>query len=471
MPYGTSLQQRAYYSAPFFLKNVISSSYGWLQKRDRYAEFYQNYLNSLLKSQWYDNKQLQEIQFHSLKEFLIHASRQSRFYQELFRKSGFEPERMQSASDLSVLPVLDKETIRNHLSEMIPDNLRQYQPRWVHTSGTTGTGLRFPVSSECFQREYAFRFLHYLWGGIREGERFAFCSGHPVTYHDRHRPPFWVYDRINNWLLLSSYHLIEKNLPNYIAELEKFQPELLAGYPSSLYLLALANQRFGQRVQPRAVYTSSETLFGFQRRAIEASFGCKVFIYYGNTEMCGNIVECEKGKYHLKLEYSYVELLGTDNRPSCAGSEARLVCTGFGNYAMPLIRYDIGDIAIASRQEYCNCGRGGMMIERVIGRTEDYIRTPDGRLIGRLDHLFKDAVHVKQAQIIQNDLYELILRIVKDNGYTIQDEQDILREARVRLGSSIKIRFEYVAEIKRTANGKFRFIVSNLTRKAVSGSQ
>jgi len=354
---------------------------------------------------------------------------------------------------------------------MIPDNLSQHEPRWVHTSGTTGTGLQFPISSECFQREYAFRAVHYLWGGIQEAGRYAFCSGHPVTYYDRQRPPFWAYDNANNWLLLSSYHLSEKNLPRYIDELDKYRPVLLAGYPSSLYLLALANQRLGRKVHPRAVYTASETLFDFQRRAIESSFGCKVFMWYGNTEMCANIVECERGKYHLKLEHSYVELLGSDGRPACAGEEGRMVCTGFGNYATPLIRYDVGDVAIESKQQSCECGRGGVIIERVVGRTEDYVLTPDGRFVGRLDHLFKDAIRVRHAQIVQDQVDEVTIRIVKDRGYTKIDEDEILREALLRLGSSISVRFDYVEEIPRTKNGKFRFIVSNLKREAVSCRQ
>src|SRR4030095_15926946 len=171
----------------------------------------------------------------------VQMGRQSRFYQRIFRECGFEPAEMRSLSDLSVLPILDKQTVRTTRHESSLEGLQQYRARWVHTSGTTGTGLRFPVSAECFQREYAFRVLHNLWGNIREGEKFAFCSGHPVTYYDRQRPPFWTYDHANDWLLLSSYHLTEKNLPQYIAELNKFQPVLLAGDPFSLDLLALAN--------------------------------------------------------------------------------------------------------------------------------------------------------------------------------------------------------------------------------------
>jgi phenylacetate-CoA ligase len=292
----------------------------------------------------------------------------------------------------------------------------------------------------------------------------AFCSGHPVASATRGRPPFWVYDYANNWLLLSSYHLSEKNLRSYIFELERFQPALLSGYPSSIYLLALANEYYGRRVHPRAIYTASETLFDFQRVRIENSFGCKVFVWYGNSEMCCNIVECEKGKYHLKLEHSYVEFLDNRDRPAEIGQEGRLICTGFGNYAFPLIRYSIEDIAVLSDEESCLCGRGGRVVQEVLGRTEDYIVTPDGRFVGRLDHLFKDAVHVKLAQIIQNRIEEVIIRVVKDRDYSRKDELEISQEAAVRLGPFVEINFEYVNEIPRGSSGKYRFVISNINR-------
>src|SRR5262249_13264705 len=158
-------------------------------------------------------------------------------------------------------------------SDVMPDNAKEYDIRWSHTSGTTGTALQFPISSECFQREYAFRSLHYLWGNVHYGDRLAFCSGHPVTSPDRKEPPFWAYDYINNWLILSSYHLSERSFQYYIAELEKFRPLFLVGYPSTMYLLALANEYYGKRVHPKAIFSASETLYGFQRETIEASFG------------------------------------------------------------------------------------------------------------------------------------------------------------------------------------------------------
>jgi phenylacetate-CoA ligase len=468
MAYGKTWQQSLYYHAPFWLKNLIASGYGWRQKRERYGMYYRDYLLHLLASQWHTNAVLAEYQLAKVQQFLRRAQERSPFYRARFQACDFDPAKMQSLADLTALPTLSKDTLREHLAEVIADNLQSLNARWGHTSGTTGTGLRFPLSRECFQREHAFHAVHYGWSLFQPGEAFAYCSGHPVAHYDRHTPPFWVHDYANNWLLMSSYHLTERNLPHYIGALERFQPVILAGYPSSIYLLALANRYLGQRVQPRAIYTESETLFEFQRQAIEQSFGCKVFMWYGNSEMCANIVECDQGKYHLKLEHSYVELLDTHDRPVASGQEGHMVCTAFGNNAMPLVRYRIEDIAVFAPTEVtCACGRGGTLVERVVGRAEDYVLTPDGRFVGRLDHLFKDAVHVKLAQIVQPEVNEVILRIVKTPAYTSQDEYAILEQARVRLGSTIAIHVDYIDDIERTNNGKFRFIVSKIDKSTI----
>ena len=336
--------------------------------------------------------------------------------------------------------------------------------KWSHTSGTTGQGLKLPETAECFQREFAYRIHSYSLGGVKFGNRWAWCAGHPVTYINRKKPPFWAHDYLNNWLLMSSYHLSKSNLPYYIKKLSDFKPELIAGYPSSIYLLALVNRKSKHKVTPKAVVTSSETLFQNQRAIIEDSFGCKAFIYYGSGERAAAIAECEKGKYHLRTEYSFMELVNQANKPVGKSEEGRMVCTAFGNYAIPLIRYDVGDVAKISNDTVCDCGRQGVIVENVVGRAEDFIFTPDNKYIGRLDHLFKDSLNVRMAQIIQETIDSIIIRIVKEPSYGRKDENEILKEARNRLGAAMKINFEYVDDITRSKSGKHQFIVQRLSK-------
>ena len=291
---------------------------------------------------------------------------------------------------------------------------------------------------------------------------------YPVAAPDQTRPPFWVYDAANRHLFFSSYHMSPRNLPHYVAALATFQPVAIAGYPSSLYLLARAQRAAGTRkVHPTAIYAFSECLLDFQRELIEDVFRCRALNWYGNTEMCANIVECEEGELHLKLEHSFVEVLNDDNLEAGPGKCGRLVCTGFGNRAFPLIRYEIGDEVRMSEHQESRCGRGGLLVDEVIGRTEDYIVTPDGRFVGRLDHIFKDTLTVREAQLVQDDIQRIVIRIVPDEHYSTDDERALIDAARLRLGPNIRIDVERAQSIARSAGGKFRFVVSSLDQEAI----
>jgi phenylacetate-CoA ligase len=348
--------------------------------------------------------------------------------------------RGRSPENLAEWPVLEKATVAASPGKFLSDEFDARRLMELRTSGTTGTPLtvRFPV--ETHQTEMAFRWRHKAWGGTPFLSRSAYVSGHPVVPPNQQRPPFWRWDRFEKRLLCSSYHLTADNLPAYRAALQRYRPDFIHGYPSSLFLLG--------GYQPKAVFTASETLLDFQRVAIEHNFGAKVFNWYGNSELTCNIVECAAGHLHYRTDYGVLELL----------DDGTMICTGLNNDAMPLIRYRVGDRAVA-KAGTCSCGCHFPLIERIEGRVEDYVRTPDGRFVGRLDHLFKDATHVREAQIVQTRLDEIVIRVVRENGF---DEKPVLAEARQRLGDSIKIRFEYVNAIERTAAGKFRFIVSQL---------
>jgi len=471
MNYNSSFQKWIYHRSPYFVRCAIASLYGWFQRRRRWGEYYHRHRKAIEESQWFSSEELDTLQFERTKAFLIYAQLHSRFYRKLFAECGFEPGSMRSLADLRKVPVIDKTVVRRNLDSIMSDDIATLRVRPSRTSGATGQGLQLLESLESFQREYAFRFQNYSWAGAHFGGRWAFCAGHPVVPYDCAKPPFWVYDKSNNWLIMSSYHLTEANLPHYIRELKKFKPEMLSGYPSSIFLLALANKKMGRPVRPQTVVTSSETLLDYQRRAIEDSFHCKAFSYYGNAERAGCMSQCENGLFHLRPEHSYAEILDKDNQPAKPGAPGRLVVTAFGNYATPLVRYDVGDIATLSERRTCQCGRGGTLIEQIDGRVEDYVVTPDGRLIGRLDHLFKNTANVLMSQIEQDHVNEVRIRIVRDAFYTAKDEAIIREEARVRLGNEMDIRLEYVDDIPYTKGGKFRFVISHVEKKGLSRVQ
>ncbi len=459
LTYSNKVLRYIYFSSPNIIKNLLASVYGLIQRKERYGVFFNQYLKFLKESQWWDNSKLIEYRDSKTLNFIKYAIRSTEFYRNW--------NEIDNISEIKKLPIIDKQIVRSHYREIIPKDINKFKIRMSHTSGTTGSALIFPLTIECFQREYAFRAIHYSWSGVdlTKKPKIVTLSGHPVAHPDVKKPPFWVYDYVNNWLLFSSYHLSDNLMKYYVNELEKFNPELIHGYPSSVYLISKAYKKYGRNKLKnlKAIYVASETLFENQRKEIEEVFQVKVFNWYGNSEMCANIVECEKGRLHLKYEHSFVEILNENNEDCNPGEKGRLICTGFGNLAFPLIRYDIRDEVIISNEKECPCGRGGLIIKEILGRVEDYIFTPTGRRIGRLDHLFKDTMGIKEAQIYQEKIDEIEIRVVFENRKLKNDNIKILLdECNLRFGNELKVRIIEVDSIPKGSNGKFKFVINKL---------
>ncbi|MDR3609214.1 MAG: hypothetical protein P4L27_01465 [Ignavibacteriaceae bacterium] len=452
MNYNSGFLRNLYDNSFPAFRNLMTSFYGLYKNRSDHGKYYTAYLNLLRKSQYWSNDKLEEYSQAQLNEF-INTIHNSSFYRDKVYSGEFRE-----------FPLINKGIVRSRIKEIYSDKVKITRHKLSHTSGTTGSAIIFPLSMKCYQRDIAFRTLAYNWAEVYPGkDKIAHCSGHVVTPAQHDAPPFWTYDYWSKQLYMSSYHMSQNNLKYYLEELEKFQAEVIHGYPSSIYLLALAyKSQSSRKLKLKAIFTSSETLMPLQRAIIEGAFQAKVYNYYGNTEMTSNIVECEKGELHLKHEYSYVEILNDANEKCKPGERGKIVSTNFSNELFPLVRYEIGDYVTVSPNQNSLCGRGGLLIEKIEGRDEDYIVTGEGRLVGRLDHIFKDSINIINAQIYQKIPGEVILRIVKNDKYSSKDENDIHGEATKRLGLNTKIIFEYVAEIERSSNGKFRFINSEL---------
>jgi phenylacetate-CoA ligase len=252
------------------------------------------------------------------------------------------------------------------------------------------------------------------------------------------------------------------NLAGYAEALERLGPRAVYGYPTAIYLMALwLREQGNDRIRPAAVFTASETLLPHYREVIEAAFGCPVLDWYGATEFIANITQCEQGSYHIKHEYGVVELVDETGRPVPADEPGLLVGTGLNNHAMPLFRYQVGDLAVAGRGS-CPCGRAGRLIESIVGRTEDVVVTPEGRYITRLDFIFKAIDTVREAQLVQERVDELRVRVVAEPGFGSGDEAAIVRALQGRLGDRMDIRVERVAAIPRLPSGKFRYVISKV---------
>jgi phenylacetate-CoA ligase len=244
--------------------------------------------------------------------------------------------------------------------------------------------------------------------------------------------------------------------------LRRYRIKYMLGYTSSLYALAQEILWAGlEPVKMAVVITNAEPVPDYQREAISEAFQCPVRETYGMAEIVVSAGECSQGSLHLWPEAGWLEVLD-GGRPVERGASGELVCTGFLNPDMPLVRYRVGDRgAMGDASADCSCGRSLPLLGSVEGRIDDVLYTTDGRRVGRLDPVFKSRLPIREAQIIQEALDRVRLRYVPAPDFTLDAVRSIVEQLRMRMGS-IEVSLEQMTELPRGANGKLRAVICNL---------
>jgi len=270
---------------------------------------------------------------------------------------------------------------------------------------------------------------------------------------------------LTNRILLNAYRMPPEAMRRYIAVINTRRPRLIVAYAQAIYELACFAEREGVTVrQQRAIISTAGTLYPFMREKVEEVFGCPVYNRYGSREVGDIAGEC---KYHQGLHVlpwgSYVEIVDEAGNLVEPGVEGRILVTCLTNYAMPLIRYDIGDRGALAGEFKCLCGRAGQMFARLAGRSVDSFKTSDGTLIGGdyFTSLLDFRHWIKKFQIVQTSAHDVLFRIVPGDQPRPQEDLDtIIAETRIVMGSDCAVNFEFVSDIPLLASGKYRYTIS-----------
>ena len=448
-----------YLRLPKVLQDICVVIQGARLNRRRYGGIHKRFLMKIKSHLSWTNEELEAYQRSLLDSLFLKAS-EAPYYRELFKKIKFQPGKTKDISQLKQFPILEKKVVQGSGKSFLVQNCDYGKLIKIKTTGTTGKPLLIYCTPKIRQKHYAFyeRYLNSI--GIESNSKRATIGGRIIVPFDVTQPPFWKYSPLQRNLLFSSYHLKDENVGFYLTKLRRYQPVYIESYPSSIYTLAsfAKKQKINAHGITKFIITSGETLYEEQRSTIENAFGTKVFDHYGTAEMCVFIAQCEQGTYHVHTDYSIVEFLREDGVPAAPGEEADVVCTALLNDVMPLIRYRVGDRVVVGEGK-CKCGLPFPTVERIIGRQDDSIVTPDGRIIGRLSPVLK-GFPVKEAQYVQESLDSLKIILVKDRGFDKGTEFAIKKELEKRIGKEIRIRFAYVTSIHRGPGGKFRSVVS-----------
>jgi phenylacetate-CoA ligase len=454
---------KRYHRLPPFLRSIAASARGGYLRAWRYGPRTDPLCDAALAREHWTPADWRNWQEERLALLLYRAATRVPYYREHWAKRR----RQGDKAPLEVLgnwPLLDKEAVRKNPRAFVADDRSVTRMFHDHTSGTSGKSLDLWLSRDTVQSWYAlFEARCRRWNGVSRHDRWAIIGGQLIAAVEHDAPPFWVWNAPLHQLYLSAYHLAPRHIKSYADALRGYRIQYLVGYPSAIH--TIAREMLDQRIPApplKLVLTNAEPLLERQRAEIGEAFRCPVRETYGMAEIVAAASECEHGSMHLWPEAGVLETIqGTrenENRPS-----GEFVCTGLLNADMPLIRYRVGDHGeLAAEGGSCECGRTLPVLAAVDGRADDILYTVDGRAVGRLDPVFKSRLPIHEAQIVQEALDRIRVRYVPADGFTGADGESLAARIRERMGP-INVVLDQVAAIPRTANGKFRAVICQLS--------
>jgi phenylacetate-CoA ligase len=417
-----------------------------------------------LRTQYDDPKTIEERQWKSIQELVVHAYQTVPFYKQRFDETNVRPDTLRGWDDFRRIPPLTKADIRAAGDSLLSSSVDRSQLIVKKTSGSTGVSLVIRLTEDARQFKRACVLRSDEWSGWRLGERIAMLWG-PSAYLENG----WR-GRLRNALLercigLNTLKMDEAALDQFLRALRRRPVSLIFGHAHSVFLLAEFARTAGFRdIRPKGIITTAMVLHEFQRRAIEDVFGCNVTNRYGCEEVSLIACECERHHgLHVNSDGVYLEI-ERDGEPASVGTPGSILVTDLVNRAMPLIRYQVGDVgAWAGRA--CPCGRGLPSLERLEGREADYVTTPAGELVSGISLTENFAVQVPgiaQLQIVQETIAQFRFRIVRGPDFGPASDARLKLLVEERFGPDVSFVTEFVDRIPQEPSGKYRFCISRV---------
>ncbi len=410
-----------------------------------------------------------ETATRALAKLLRHCEQFVPYYAESMRQfHDLRLDEVDPSDYLPHLPMLRKETIRREFDQLRSVDLAQRQ--WIYNTsgGSTGEPVRLIQDREYEDRCKAITLLCLAQMKCDVGQPIVRLWGSERDLEGRTQSPK---ARVFNWLTnttwLNAFHMSPQRMREWVATLNQLNDYYLLAYAQATYELA----RFAERERlpltpPRAVITSAGTLYPFMRETIARVFGCPIYNLYGSREV--SIIGCElPGMEGLWVPPwgTYVEIVDDHGQPVPTGVAGNIVVTCLTNYAMPLVRYWIGDRGALVRDAIAGESRSAQVLQFVSGRNVDMFRTRDQKLVDGeyFTHLLYFRSWVRTFQVIQKAHEHILFRIVSTNGRPSQHElEEIAAKSRVVMGTDCRVEFEFPSDLPPHPNGKYRYTISEV---------
>jgi len=404
--------------------------------------------------------QMNQYQLQKFKDLIEHVYNYVPYYREEIKKLGLTPGDFQSLEDIRKLSLIRKEYITENRKLFQAENSKKYHPEIHKSSGSTGQQFQFWIDRRVVSLCDALGWRRFRWAGYHMNDIYALMR-QPIGYRDGelNTKQTYFYDPITKMVELNTLYF-DQNVEKFYELLKTYHVQIVTGYPMFLYQMAKYILKEKLHIKMKTVLSGAEMLYAYQRKAIEEAFQTKVFNMYGLEERVIYCTECIQGRMHVFFDSGILEII-KDGRPCKDGEVGEIVCTGFHNRSMPLIRYATRDLGCLTG-EACPCGSPMSVIEIHGGRSRTLIATPDGYMSVTPDVLIEHKfMHkVKQIQIYQDKIEEIVLKIVKDKTYTDDDTNYLIFYFEKLMQHKVKVKVKFEDQIEHLPSGKFKYVDS-----------
>lgn len=373
----------------------------------------------LASSEWLSEKELYDLQNNKLKLLIEHCYRNVPYYKRVFDNLGITPNDIQTREDLSKLPILTKQIIKENFNDLISSDIKSRKQIDGSTGGSTGIPLRFKEDINSWNSLRALNVRGWGWAGFHLGEKMFTLAGNSLVKKNtagKKRIEKSLYDRI---IMRNEKHdctdITPKALQDYYYSMMKYKPVAIRGYASSLYFLSRYIEQNKLSICPiKAIFTTGEKLHPKYRYKIQQVFHAPVYDGYGASDGGISAHECYMHEgLHIGEEHCIVEIVNNEGKVVPDGEIGNVISTDLNNYVFPFIRYKVGDLAYI-KSSLCSCGRKHRLLGEVIGREGRAIYNKQGRPYSSIvldNMMFKDLdIHTEECQRLYEKMEQFQIR-------------------------------------------------------------
>ena len=415
-------------------------------------------LRDVRASEFLDRDALRALQAERLLSLLRIAVDRVPFYQETYAAYREEIDRARSWRDatrlMRRLPILDKATVRRESERLHAPSDSRLSTHPDTTTGSTGTPLRFPCDRRAWAYRHALLFRSLAAFGVEIGEPYVYFFGLHWRWR---RAATRLRDQLFNRVRVSAFDLGPAQLEGHWQQLRRWQPTHFHGYPSAIHEFCILCRDRGldlTSLELKAVVLTGEPTHAHQRELIEATTGAPCLDLYGSAEGGLGTFECPAGSLHLTAEATWLDLRQPEDETG------EVLVTDMFLHAFPLIRYAIGD-EVTLRPGRCSCGRPHPMVERIVGRSGEPIRLPNGRVVSPQmpSYVFKPLAGkglIRRYRFLETPDRRLDLLLLVGRRFRDEHLQQIEQETRDAFGDDLPLNIRIVDAMPHLPGGKHR---------------